>query len=47
MKLQMICETLMLESVKDMEEFLSSSALGELSTTELKRIASLRLDLVK
>lgn len=37
----------MLESIKDMEEFLSSSAMGELSVAEFKKISSLRLDLVK
>lgn len=37
----------MLESVKDMEEFLSSSAVGELTAVELKKIAALRLDLLK
>jgi hypothetical protein len=41
----MICGTLMLESIKDMEEFLSSSAIGELSVLELKKISSLRVDL--
>lgn len=41
----MICGTLMLESIKDMEEFLSSSAIGELSVQELKKISSLRVDL--
>jgi len=41
----MICGTLMLESVKDMEEFLSSSAVGEVSVSELNNMASLRLDL--
>jgi hypothetical protein len=30
-RLQMICETLMLESHKDMEEYLSSSAIGEIT----------------
>jgi hypothetical protein len=44
-RLQMICGTLMLESVRDMEEFLSSSALGELGVGEIKTIATLRVDL--
>ena len=37
----------MLESVNDMEEFLSSSAISELSLAEVKKIAALRIDIVK
>jgi hypothetical protein len=44
-RLLMLCGTLMPESRRDMEEFLSSSAIGEVSVSELNRIASLRIDL--
>jgi hypothetical protein len=37
----------MLESFKDMEDFLSSSAIEELNITEIKKICQLRVDLVK
>lgn len=44
LKVQLICEGLMLESEQDMEDFLGSSGIGELSVSEIKRIGSLRVD---
>jgi len=45
MKLQLICETLLLDSAKDMEEFLKSCAASEFH--ELKKLAQLRIDIIK
>ncbi|CAD8108855.1 unnamed protein product [Paramecium primaurelia] len=44
-RLQLICSTLLLESYKEMEDFLSSSAISELSSNEIKKIRQLRIDL--
>lgn len=45
MKLQLICETLLLDSAKDMEEFLKSCATSEFH--ELKKLVQLRIDIIK
>lgn len=43
-RLTFICEILMLESLKDMEEFYSLG-MGEISLDEIKKVMKLRSDL--
>lgn len=44
-RVQLIAETLLQESLQDMEEFLSGNAVCELSMADIKKIGQLRVDL--